>query len=190
MSNNDLEKLLSQFDEDSFIVEDPSLAIKEKEEITMPSEVGIKSNIAGVTARPANGTETVQGEKKIVIIDDNDSILDIYSSICRKYFNVQVYTAENGTDGLELVNKFIPDLVLVDLTMPGDIGGFDLIRTLKSNPSLKHIPIIIISGAGSKGNVMLGLKTGARDFMVKPTPQSVIIEKIAKQLKVDPNFYF
>lgn len=189
MSNNELEKLLSQFDDDSFIVEDPNMVLEKTEEIAMPSELGLKTQIPSMPTKPMNGNETVAGQKKIVIIDDNDSILDIYSSICKKYFDVNVYTAENGSDGLGLISKYIPDLVLVDLTMPGDIGGFDLIRTIKSNPNLKHIPVIIISGAGSKGNVMLGLKTGARDFMVKPTPQSVIVDKIAKQLRVEPKFY-
>lgn len=124
-------------------------------------------------------------KKTILIIEDNIAILNIYQKICEKRFDAFVVTADDGKKALKIVRERKVDLILSDLMLP-EVSGFDVIRTLKSDPKYKDIPIVIISAVGDKGHVMLGIKAGANDFLVKPAPQRLIVDKISQYLNLEP----
>ncbi|MFZ0450159.1 MAG: response regulator [Desulfatiglandaceae bacterium] len=124
---------------------------------------------------------------KIVLIDDNKDLLFTMSTFLNRN-GFETLTAEDGKAGLELVEKEQPDLVLLDIMMETLFSGFEVCKRLRTNPALKAIPIIGISGMGDE----LGLKFDEeRDeeyfnpdvFFEKPVDREKLLEKIDELLK-------
>ena len=88
-------------------------------------------------------------------------------------FNFTLRTASNGQQALDAVAAQKPDLILLDLMMPG-IDGFEVIRRLRANPDTADIQIIILSALNSNEDVVKGFNVGANDFIMKP----IILEKL------------
>ncbi|MCP6718398.1 MAG: response regulator [Patescibacteria group bacterium] len=120
--------------------------------------------------------------KKILIIEDDRFLREL---IVRKLSDEGFVTAEamDGEKGIKKVKEENPDLVLLDLILPG-IDGFEVLSRMKKDESLKSIPVIILSNLGQKEEVEKGLKMGAVDYLIKAhfTPGE-IIEKIKGSLK-------
>lgn len=113
---------------------------------------------------------------RVLVIDDD--------LISRKYIskalrdNHEVITAINGEQGLELAKKERPDVIFLDVEMPG-INGFETCDKLKNDPSTKHIPVLFLSGRGSLRERMLGYEVGADDYFVKPFEKDELLAKIS-----------
>ena len=104
--------------------------------------------------------------KKILIIEDDEHIIELLK------FNVEnngysVMTATDGHDGLEKALNELPDLILLDLMLPG-IDGIDICNKLKNKDRTKDIPIIMLTAKGHETDKILGLELGADDYMTKP----------------------
>ncbi len=82
--------------------------------------------------------------RRVVVIEDNESAARLMSRILESHDNCEVYLATDGAKGLMTVREIAPDLVITDLMMP-DVDGFTVIRTMKSDPQLAHIPIVVVS---------------------------------------------
>jgi len=120
--------------------------------------------------------------KTILIIEDDRFLREL---IVRKLKGegYQTNEAADGEEGCEKVKKSPPDLVLLDLILPG-IDGFEVLSKIKEEPTLSAIPVIILSNLGQREEVEKGLKMGAVDYLIKAhfTPGE-IIEKIKAVLK-------
>ena len=90
----------------------------------------------------------------------------------------QVITAESGEEGVEKAKKELPDLVLMDVVMPG-LNGYQATRTLTREESTKHIPIIVCTSKGQETDKIWGLRQGAQDYLVKPVNGEELLSKIA-----------
>lgn len=88
-------------------------------------------------------------------------------------FNFKMRTAANGQQALDAVAALKPDLILLDLMMPG-IDGFEVIRRLRADPETADIQIVILSALNSNEDVVKGFEVGANDFIMKP----IIMEKL------------
>jgi CheY-like chemotaxis protein len=122
----------------------------------------------------------VRGIKKILIVDDDEKVLQVMKDILEPG-SYDVYTAQNGKDGLEQITRVEPDLVITDIVMP-DMEGMEFISTLSKRK--RGIPIIVMSG-----NV-IGMKFlesarifGAKATLTKPFKARELIEKINSILK-------
>lgn len=118
---------------------------------------------------------------KILIIEDDQYISKMYQlKLSLDGFDVQL--AENGRLGIEKAKNFLPDIILTDILMP-EVDGFEVIRVLKEDENLKHIPILIMSNLGQEDHIQKGLKLGALGYIVKSqiTP-SHVVEKIKEIL--------
>ena len=119
--------------------------------------------------------------KKIIVVED-ETILQKALSIELLGAGFQVMSALDGQAGLALIQKEIPDLVLLDLTMP-KLSGFDVLSALKKEESTNSIPVVILSNLGQDEDKAKGLALGAVDYYVKSsTDLSVLTEKIKKIL--------
>ncbi len=121
-------------------------------------------------------------KRKILIIEDDKFLRDLITQKLRKEgFNV--IEAVDGEHGLKKVKDENPDLILLDLILPG-IDGFTALIEMKKDPGLALIPVIILSNLGQKDDIEKGLKLGAIDYLIKAhfTPGE-IIEKIKKVLE-------
>ena len=120
--------------------------------------------------------------KKIIVVED-EQVLQKALSIELLGAEFQVLSAFNGEAGLALIQKEIPDIVLLDLTMP-KMSGFEVLKNLKADPKTKSIPVIILSNLGQDDDKEKGLSLGAKDYFVKSeTDLSVLSNKIKKLLE-------
>lgn len=120
--------------------------------------------------------------KKILIVEDDKFLRDLISQkLLKESFDIA--QAVDGEDGIKKIKEEHPDLILLDLILPG-IDGFEVLTQMKADPSLVSIPVIILSNLGQKEDIEKGLKLGANDFLIKAhfTPGE-IIEKIKNVLK-------
>lgn len=121
-------------------------------------------------------------EKTILVIEDDKFLRGL---ICQKLIKegYKISEAVDGEEGIKKIKDEKPDLVLLDLILPG-IDGFEILSRAKEDPSLAEIPVIILSNLGQKEDVERGMKLGAVDYLIKAhfTPGE-IIDKIKKFLK-------
>jgi DNA-binding response OmpR family regulator len=120
--------------------------------------------------------------KKVLVIEDDKFLRELIS---QKLMNegYDVAEAMDGEKGIEAVKEEKPDLILLDLILPG-IDGFEVLARMKSDPDISAIPVIVLSNLGQKDDIEKGLNMGAVDYLIKAhfTP-SEIVEKIRGVLK-------
>ncbi len=116
--------------------------------------------------------------KKILIVED-DSLLAKVMSTTFLSENFEVVTVENGLEVLDAVKKFIPDIIMLDLIIPG-IDGFAVLKQLKEDSLTKDIPVAIMSNLGTIGDVKSTKALGADEYFIKANTE---IEKIVKYVK-------
>ena len=98
-------------------------------------------------------------------------------------FNFKMRTAANGQAALDAVAQQKPDLILLDLMMPG-IDGFDVIRRLRENPETADIRIVILSALNSNEDVVKGYNMGADDFIMKPIIMEKLLTTVITQIQI------
>ena len=118
---------------------------------------------------------------KIVVIEDEVDILEVINyNLSKEGFDV--CSALDGEDGLALIKKEVPDLVLLDLMLPG-LDGIEICRKLKTDYSTRSIPIIMVTAKGEESDIVLGLGMGADDYMVKPFRPRELMARIRSVLR-------
>ncbi|MBM3250862.1 MAG: response regulator [Candidatus Nealsonbacteria bacterium] len=120
--------------------------------------------------------------KKILIIEDDKFLRELIGQKLNKE-SYEIFEAVDGEEGIKKIKGKKPDLVLLDIILPG-INGFEVLDKMKENTVLSRIPVIILSNLGHKDDVEKGLKMGANDYLIKAhfTPDQ-IIEKVKTILK-------
>ena len=117
----------------------------------------------------------------IMIVDDDVTIVDALHLLLETE-GFEVRSALNGEDVFLLMKSVIPDIILLDITMP-KMDGFEICKILKENSDTKHIPVIFITGAGMEiGFQLQSLMVGAVDYISKPFESKDLIEKIRTHL--------
>ena len=119
---------------------------------------------------------------KVLIIEDDKFLRELINRKLQSK-NFETVLAIDGETGLDLIIKENPDIVLLDLILPG-INGFEVLTKVKKNEKTKNIPVIILSNLGQKDDIEKGMGIGATDYLVKAhfTP-SEIVEKINQILE-------
>jgi len=117
----------------------------------------------------------MQKPRLVLIEDEADiaSLIKLQSEISGYSLHVEV----DGLNGLRAVEREKPDLLILDIMLPG-LNGLDVCRRMKSNPDLKDIPIIILSAKSEELDVVLGLELGADDYVTKPFSPKVLFSRI------------
>ena len=123
----------------------------------------------------------VLDSKNIIVVEDDLDIRELIS------FNLaneghQVFEANNGEVGIDKARNNNPDLILLDLMLPG-IQGLDVCRIIKSDQETKEIPIIMVTALGQEEDIVKGLETGADDYITKPFSIKVLIARVNAVLK-------
>ncbi len=114
--------------------------------------------------------------KKVLVVDDSPTDSHLLTEMLRKN-GFAVVTASTGEEGVNKAKTEKPDLVLMDIVMPG-MSGFEATRALSKNAETASIPVIICSTKGQETDKAWGLRQGARDYIVKPITEKVLLEKI------------
>jgi len=119
---------------------------------------------------------------KILVVEDDKFLRELISQkLSREGYTV--IEAIDGEKGIESIKENVPDIVLLDLILPG-IDGFEVLAKMKSDPNLANIAVIILSNLGQKDDIEKGMEMGANDYLIKAhfTPGE-IIEKIQSIVK-------
>jgi len=159
----------AQFDPEEVLVKVRAQFRKEED----PSS-SVRS-LEGAMNKVANSTN-LEG-KKIMWVEDDQFLNDI---IARKLSSTKCtfFHASEGEEALSIISREIPDIVMLDIILSG-IDGFEILRRIKSDPKMKHIPVILLSNLGQKSDIERGKSLGAVLFMVKATvTPDEIIEKM------------
>ena len=112
----------------------------------------------------------------ILIVDDSPTEVHILKTILERH-GYQTSTASNGKDAVAKAKQTLPDLVLMDVVMPG-VSGFQATRQISKAPETSSIPIILVTTKDQETDKIWGLRQGARDYMVKPVQEQDLIGKI------------
>ena len=114
--------------------------------------------------------------KKILIADDEPDILEIiqFNLMAEGY---EVITAKNGDEAIEQAKKHLPDLIILDVMMPGK-NGMDTCHILRLQPAFKETLIIFLSALSDEGTEIRGLESGADDYLTKPIRPKILVTKV------------
>lgn len=114
--------------------------------------------------------------RKVLVVDDSKTELVFLSDLLQKN-GFSVKTAENADDAMRRLEEEQPDLILMDVVMPGQ-NGFQLTRAIARNPQYASVPIIMCTSKNQETDRLWGMRQGARDYIVKPVNPAELIAKI------------
>lgn len=123
----------------------------------------------------------MEPKKVILVVDDTVINLKYASEVLEDKY--KVIPAKSGTKALELLEKIIPDLILLDVEMP-ELDGYETIRRIKDNPKTVGVPVIFLTAHSDKENELAGFKLGAVDFITKPFVPEITLARIATQIEL------
>lgn len=124
-----------------------------------------------------------KNKKTILLVEDDATISSIYKAKFEAD-NFNVLIAQDGASGLALIKKEKPDIIMLDIILPG-LDGFSVLEEVKKDKTTEHIPVIMLTNLATEDDRVKGHKMGAVDYLVKAslTPAEVS-EKIKKALKI------
>jgi CheY-like chemotaxis protein len=124
--------------------------------------------------------------KKILIADDNTFNRELLQDALRRFktYDVTILTTETGTKTYETARQEKPDLLLLDIMMPG-MSGYEICEKLKADPDMKSIYIIMVSARTQQEDRMQAAKAGADEYVTKPYDIRLIRERVQKVLGID-----
>ena len=120
-------------------------------------------------------------DEKILVIEDDDDVRELIKyNLSRE--NYQVFETADGEEGLEMARTIMPDLIVLDLMLPG-IAGMEICKTLKSERNTQGILIIILSAKGEESDIVIGLELGADDYITKPFSPRILLARIKSVMR-------
>ena len=121
-------------------------------------------------------------KKHILIVDDVTTNLKVAADVLKD--NYQLSMAKSGAQALEFLKKAKPDLILLDVRMPG-MDGYETLEKIKSNSETSNIPVVFLTVDDQRESEIKGLKMGAMDFILKPFEPEIMLSRIEKILQIE-----
>ncbi|ROT23006.1 response regulator [Muribaculaceae bacterium Isolate-110 (HZI)] len=141
-----------------------------------PADTGVNA-VSEASSQPGRSDMADDPSRDtILVVEDNDDLRSFLTDILSSQYNV--LSASNGREGLETAEARQPDFILTDVTMP-EMDGLTMVRNIKSNKHLSHIPIIVLSAKASEQDRVLGLREGIDDYVTKPFSATYLRQRIA-----------
>lgn len=125
-------------------------------------------------------TAETESKPRILLVDDQESVQKLLDAIL-KVRNYDVLYASNGLDAVDIALSLRPDLILLDVMMPG-MDGFKVCQTLKANTPTKDIPVVFLTARGDDADREMGERVGASGFVKKPFRSAELLAIISKLL--------
>ena len=119
---------------------------------------------------------------RVLVVDDilsNVKLLE--AKLTAEYF--EVMTAFNGAECLAKMEQAVPDIVLLDVMMPG-MDGFEVCRRIKSNPRTAHVPVVMVTALDQPSDRVAGLDAGADDFLTKPVDDAALFARVRSLVRL------
>ena len=126
--------------------------------------------------------------KRVLLVEDNEDNRIIYATALR-YAGYEVLEAVTGTEGLNLVRSTLPDLVLMDISVP-EMDGWEVTELLKADPKTKRIPIVAVTAHALPGDEERSMKAGCDGYLAKPITPAALLADVDRRLGRPPRAYF
>ena len=111
----------------------------------------------------------------ILIVDDSPTEVHVIRTVLERH-GYKTAAAADGAEGVRLAKSMKPDLIFMDIVMPG-INGYQATRTLANDPETKRIPVIMVTSKSQQSDRIWGMRQGAIDYLVKPVTRETLVEK-------------
>jgi two-component system response regulator MprA len=111
--------------------------------------------------------ESSQTPLMVLVIEDDDGVVE-FVKLGLRYENFLVESAEEGLEGINIAQRLNPDIIILDVGLPGDMDGMVVCRLLRHNPTTHDIPILMLTAKSDSRDKIVGLNTGADDYIAKP----------------------
>jgi CheY-like chemotaxis protein len=147
-------------------VAEPHLAVKEVD--------------AAVLIQPVLKRETQL--RTLLYVEDNPSNLKLVKQIIGRYPSMRLLTAVNGFEGIEIALEFHPDVILMDINMPG-MNGYEALKILKSSPTTAHIPVLALTANAMPRDIKKGMEAGFFRYITKPIMTNEFMEALTVALE-------
>ncbi|MBL4700721.1 MAG: response regulator [Phycisphaeraceae bacterium] len=126
-------------------------------------------------------TNTTGGRPHVMVVEDEQDLQDLLRyNLSRE--GMEVLCTDSGERALELARQKLPDLILLDLMLPG-VDGLNVCRTLKSEPATAGIPVVMLTAKGEEADIVVGLELGADDYITKPFSPRILMARIKAVLR-------
>ena len=122
---------------------------------------------------------TIQTDMKFLIVDDFSTMRRIIRGLLKEMGCNNADEAEDGEVALNMLKQNKYDFVVTDINMP-NMNGFDLLKAVKADDSLKHLPVLMVTAEARKEDIVLAAQTGAAGYIVKPFTKATLEEKVQK----------
>ena len=119
---------------------------------------------------------------KILVVDDMSTMRRIIKNLLNQLGYKNIDEAEDGAIAYQKLKKAKYDFVVTDWNMP-NMTGIELVQKIRNDPELKHLPILMVTAEAKKENVIMALKAGVNNYIVKPFPAEILKEKMEKIFK-------
>jgi twitching motility two-component system response regulator PilH len=116
----------------------------------------------------------------VLIVDDSPTEVHVLGGYLKKH-GFEIATAADGREGIDRARELKPDLVLMDVVMPG-MNGFQATRQMSKDPEIASIPVIMVTTKGLETDKIWGMRQGAADYLVKPVTEAQLVEKVRAAL--------
>ena len=121
-------------------------------------------------------------DMKFLVVDDFSTMRRIVRGLLKEIGYINVEEAEDGAVALQMLRNMKFDFVVSDINMP-NMNGFDLLKAIKSDDSLKHLPVLMVTAEARKEDIVLAAQSGASGYIVKPFTKATLEEKLQKILQ-------
>ena len=140
----------------------------------MSMTVSVETNVMMHTPQDMTGRKTV------LIVEDNELNMKLFHDLLEVQ-GYRILQAENGTDALVLAREALPDLILMDIQLPGR-SGLDVTKEIKADANIAHIPVIAVTAFAMKSDEERIRRGGCEDYLAKPISVPVFLEKVKRYL--------
>lgn len=120
------------------------------------------------------------GKKEIVAVDDSGIILKMLVKVLGETYDLHAFSA--GMRALQYLKTKKPDLIILDIDMP-EINGYEMLKMIKEKEHLKEVPVIFLTSNNDKNHVVKAVAGGAKDYVVKPIDEDILLDKVHTILK-------
>ena len=134
----------------------------------------------------SDNSKVLDGSKtaRLVYVEDNPANVRLLEFLIARHDDLELSSAETGEDGVALIQQTLPDLVLMDIGLPG-IDGLEALHILKSDDTTKHIPVIAISANAMPHDVEKGRQAGFMSYLTKPIDINELLKAVKEILSTD-----
>ncbi len=121
-------------------------------------------------------------DAKVLMVDDDRTVVELMAAVLQKQ-GFRFASAKDGVEGLEKAKEFMPDLIILDISMPR-MDGLEMCRRLRAEPATQRIPVVMFTALSDRSMRIKGLMAGANDFLTKPVDNTEILVRVGNLLKI------